>query len=276
MKIMNQKKIFFITLFFLTSTLACVVPGIQGAATPAPVVEAAQLSTMVAQTVSTALAQTAQAHLSDTPAPTPTATTLSGSLLAIQDDGSTFFVDQRAGYEVTIPFGWLAVRVKEQEYQDSFSRPVSANEYIQASLLSIQYHDPDKFRLDVFDVRETHIQKQFVTNLTFAWNEQDPISLDTDEELQARAAQARETLPGLEILSTSISATTNAIPFGVIESQVTVQNSLGADMAIFQKQVIFNAKTGSITITLSTVEELKATVFPEVDAMLQTLKRRPE
>ena len=46
-------------------------------------------------------------------------------------------------------------------------------------------------------------------------------------------------------------------------------------LSVFQKQAIFNAKTGTVTITVSTVEGLKETVFPVFDAMLETIKIAP-
>jgi hypothetical protein len=259
--------------FLLTFMLACAVPGLQSGPVPAaPTADSTLLATIVAETVSAAILQTEQAL---TPTPVPTATlpvTVSHSLLVIQQDSSTLYVDQRAGYQITIPFGWLAVRVNEPEYRDSFSLAVAANQYVQASLQSIQGRDPDTFRLFAFDVREDHVQKQFVTNLNFVWDPQSSISLDTDEQLKAGAAQSAQSLPGLEVLSTAISSTSSGIPVGLIESKLPTQNASGADILIFQKQVIFNAKTGLVVITLSTGEGLKDSIFPEVDAMLETIQ----
>jgi hypothetical protein len=236
---------------------------------------------MVAETVSAAIALTEQAFPSVTPTlvleSTPTQTaipeiSLVGSVLAIQDDGSTFFADQRAGYEMTIPAGWLAVRVNEQEYLDAFILAETANEHIQKSLASIKNQDPNKFRLFSVDVREGHVQNEIVTNINIFWEEQVAISLDTDTELKASAAQAVEAVPGLEILSTKISSTTNAVPYGLIESKLPARNSSGVDVLLFQKQFLFNAKTGTMIITLSTVDGLKDMIFPEFDAMLETIR----
>lgn len=282
---MNKKQIFFITLIFLTTILACAVPGLPTASAPASTADTGLLVTMVAETVSAALAQTEQARPTLTPTLAPTSTLtqtrnpevgLAGSTLTIQEDSSTLFVDQRAGYEIAIPIGWLSVRVNEQEYLDAFTLPAVANEHIQKSLLSIENRDPNKFRLFSFDVREEHVQNEFVTNINFIWDEQGAISLDTDEELKASAAQSVKALPGLEILSTKISVTANAVPFGLIESKFAAKNSSGVEIVVFQKQVIFNAKTGTMVITLSTVEGLKDTIFPEFDAMLETIKLSAE
>ena len=286
---MNKQKIFFISLFFLTSMLACVVPGLQTASAPAlaPTADTVLLATMVAETVSAAIVLTEQvpplgepaSTLAPTSLPisTPTQTLIpeigpAGSELTIQADGSTLFVDGRAEYEITIPLGWLAVRLNEQEYLDAFVLEEATNEYVQKSLVSIRNLDPNQFRLFAFDVREDHVQNKFVTNLNFIWDEQGSISLETDEDIKESAAQSVAAVPGLEVLSTKISSTTNAVPFGLIESKLAAKNSSGEDIVMFQRQFIFNAKTGSVVITLSTVENLKDTIFPEFDAMLETIK----
>jgi len=272
---MPRKQILLIALSLLISMLACAAPAAQTVSAPPPTVDAGQLATMVAETVSAALAQTEQAGPTSTPTPEPTSTLppgAIGSLLAIEQDSSTLFTDQRAGYEAAIPFGWLAVRVNGPEYLDSFSLAAAANEHIQDSLLAVQNEDPDNFRLFVFDVREAHVKNEFVTNMNFVWDEAGSISFDTDEDLKASAARSVEALPGLEILSTKISATANSLAYGLIESKFTWKNPSGEDMVVFQNQALFNASTGAMVITVSTVEELKDMVFPEFDSMLESIK----
>ena len=162
---MNKNRTFFISLIFLVTITACVLPGLSSTPpTPifAPTVDTGLIETRVAGTVSAAIAQTEQAQPTATatfpatppPTPTPASTETptpqanpSQSTLTQQADGSTLFADERAGYEITIPAEWLAVRVDGQEYQDAFSLEEAANANIQQSLLSIQDEDPNIFRL---------------------------------------------------------------------------------------------------------------------------------
>ena len=283
---MNRRRIFFFMLTFLGAMAACVIPGLPSASTPAPApfVKPGRLETMVAKTVSAAITQTEKARPTlrptSTPTPTISATTTSsapqtipsGSTLTVQTDGSTVFADDRAGFEITIPAGWLAVRVKEQEYLDAFSLAEAADEQVQKTLLSIQNQNPDKFRLFSFDVQKKHIQKEFVSNFNFVWDSQGSIDLDNDKELKTGEAQLMKAQPALEILTTKISSNKNTVPLGLIESKFTAKNSSGTNIVISQKQVIFNAKTGTIVLTLSTLEDLKDTIFPEFDKMTETIK----
>lgn len=60
---MNNERIFFIALILSAVIIACVVPGlpIASAPAPAPIIDTGQVETMVAETVSAAIAQTEQA-----------------------------------------------------------------------------------------------------------------------------------------------------------------------------------------------------------------------
>ncbi len=279
---MNNKRTFFIALTFFAAIVACVVPGLPPASAPtlAPTADTSGiLSTMVAETVSAAIALTEQAFPTPTPVPaststsTPTITPIpeivpSGSTLTVQEDDSILFVDERAGYEITAPVSWLAVRINQQEYWDALTLAPD----IQKSLLSIQNNDPNTFRLFVIDTREGHVQDEFFTTTNFIWNEQGAVLPENDDGLKAIAAQLAETMPGLEITSTKFTTTSNGVLVGIIESKSIMNNSSYSDIVVFQKQAIFNARTGTMTVTVSAVVGFKDEVSSTFDAMLETIK----
>lgn len=102
---MNNGRTFFIALTVFAAIVACAVPGLQPASVPIPAPTADTsiiLSTMVAETVSAAIALTEQAFPKPTIVPTSILTpapeiVLPGSTLTMQEDGSTLFVDEFAG-----------------------------------------------------------------------------------------------------------------------------------------------------------------------------------
>jgi hypothetical protein len=288
---MNNKRTFFIALMFLATITACVVPGLPTATPPvfAPTVDTGSIETMVAGTVSAAITQTAQAQptatptsadtatVSPTPVPTETPTpqvSPSQSMLVSQEDGSLLFVDERAGYEIKLPIGWLAVRVNEQEYLNAFSLEDYADENIQQTLLSVQEEDPNTFRLLVIDTTGGHIQNDFVTDARFVLDETKTISLSSDADLQAIAQEipASATAFRFEVTSVNIITPASGIPFGVIEAKSSFENTAGADVTIYQKQVFFNLKSGTQSIIFTTVTDLKETTLPAFDTMLETVK----
>ena len=287
---MNTKRIFFIAMIFL-ATIACVVPGLPTASAPvfAPTVDTGPIETMVAGTVSAAITQTALAQptstptstatatatatATSTPAPTETPTPQAQSTLTKQADGSILFADARAGYQIKLPAGWLAVRVNEQEYLDAFSLEEAANTNIQQSLLSIQTEDPNTFRLLAIDTKAAHIQNDFVTDMRFVLDEKKAISLSSDADLKAFAdkVSASATVFRFEVTSVKIVTTASGTKLGVIEAKSSFENAAGANVAIYQKQVFFNTKSGTQSIIFTTVTDLKQTTLPAFDTMLETI-----
>ncbi len=283
MKNTNQS-IFWAASLMLLTVLACVIPGQAGAPTLAPTVDTSGiLSTMVAETVSAAIVLTEQAfptptlvpESTSTPTPTipPTAEIApAGSTLTVQEDGSTLFVDERAGYEVTVPAGWLAVRIDQQEYRDALT--VAPD--IQRALAAIQNNDPNVFRLYALDTQDGHVIDGFFTNMEFIWDEQGAVLLNNEDGLKARAEQLTEAAPGLEVLSTKFITTSNNLLVGLMELKTTAKNASDADIVILQRQAVFNSRIGTVSIRLSTVEGLKETAFPIFDALLETIKVSPQ
>ena len=287
---MNTKRIFFIAMIFL-ATIACVVPGLPTASAPvfAPTVDTGPIETMVAGTVSAAITQTelaqptstptstatatATATATSTPAPTETPTPQAQSTLTKQADGSILFADARAGYQIKLPAGWLAVRVNEQEYLDAFSLEEAANTNIQQSLLSIQTEDPNVFRLLAIDTKAAHIQNDFVTDMRFVLDEKKTISLSSDADLKAIADKvpASAAVFRFEVTSVKIVTTASGTKLGVIEAKSSFENAAGANVAIYQKQVFFNTKSGTQSIIFTTVTDLKQTTLPAFDTMLETI-----
>jgi hypothetical protein len=278
---------------------------------PAPTVDTESLDAMVAGTVSAVIAQTAQAQptatftivaaatSTSTPTAEPTSTisvsteqptstasvptftptqsptldaSTPGSTLTVQVDASTVFADERAGYQITAPAAWLIVRVNGQEYLDAKELGIATDASIQQSLLGIQNENPNILRLFAIDAQDGHIRNGFVTNMKFVWDEKNSIRLENDQELKASADQLAKSTPGLDVLSTKLLSTANKTSIGLIESKSTARNSSGVYVVVFQKQAIFNTAKGKMTVTLSTVEDLKGALFPVFDAMLETIK----
>ncbi|MBI5822747.1 MAG: hypothetical protein HZB18_01875 [Chloroflexi bacterium] len=277
---MNTRRALLAAMILLTAILACAVPGLPAASQPTPTVDT-RLDTMVAETVSAALAQTQQAiptptipptaTLEPTITPTPEADT-SGSSLTEMENGSTLFSDFNAGYEVNVPAGWLAVRINQQEYLDAWLLAEFSNPAMQRSLSSIENLNPNELRLYAVDLQADHARTGFITNINFIWYEQDDMSLDDDTDLLAVSAALPNALPGLELLTTELTATANGLPIGVNTSKTPVTTLDNVSIVIFQKQVFIKARAGTLTITLSTTEELKDTILPAFDAMIESIK----
>jgi len=286
---MKTQRALIAALALLTTILACVVPGLP-ASQPAPAASPlgtadTRLEIMVAETVSAALEQTQQAVPTFTLEPTSTSTPRptitpsptpdvddSGSSIDRFEDNTSKFTDSRAGYEITLLKGWLPVRINEQEYLDAWLLPELSDPAMQRSLGSIGSQSPDELRLFVIDIQEGHTEIDFVTNINLYWDQKNEMSLDNDEDLKAEAAALSKALPGLEVLTSELSVTTSEVPIGIIISKTPVTTLDGVAVELSQKQVFIKTNVGILIITLSTTEELKQTVLPQFDSMIETFK----
>ena len=286
---MKTQRALIAALSLLTTILACVVPGLP-ASQPAPVASPlgtadTRLEIMVAETVSAALAQTQQAVPTLTPVPVSTSTLRptvtpsptpdvddSGSSIDRFEDNTSKFADSRAGYEITLLEGWLPIRINQQEYLDAWLLPELSDPAMQRSLSSIGSQNPDELRLFVLDIQEGHTEIDFVTNINLYWDQKNEMSLDNDEDLKTEAAALSKALPGLEVLTSELSITTSGLPIGVITSKAPVTTLDGVAVELSQKQVFVKTNVGILIITLSTTEELKQTVLPQFDTMIETFK----
>ena len=269
---MDIRRAFFIAIL-LPILLACAVPGFSTPA-PKPTTDN-RLQVMVEETVAAALTQTAQAvpptltpTFTPEPAATPTALPPVGSSLTKQADGSTLFMDERAGYKITIPEGWLAVRVKEQEFVEALTFTETADPLVQGALSSVENEDPGVLRLFAVDVQEDTVQGEPVTTIKFIWDEKQNIAFSSDKDLQALADELPKTVDGLEVTSVDIVITPAKMQFGVIESETTLSDGV----MLIQKRVFFKAKNGTMSIVLTTGENSKEDVIPAFDAIMDTAK----
>lgn len=276
---MNTKRTLFIALISFLTILACAIPGQQQAASlPAPTVDSAKLETMVADTVSIAQTQTQQAMpvmplSTSTPEPTNTPTESAsdiGSTLETSE-GGTHFVDTRAGYSISIPAGWLAVRPSQQEYYDAWSLAETSDPRIQKSLLSVQNLDPNQYRLFALDTLDGQLVNDVVANILFFWDENTAISFDTDEALQKFADDLPNNNPGLEVTSVSLVIITNGTTLGVIESNTKTKTTTGQDVTLYQKQVLFPTAKGTQLIALTADSTMKDITLAAFDAALETI-----
>jgi hypothetical protein len=249
-----------------------------------------QIPTININTLQVSIAQTAQAAVSMTsaavnntpliPPPTdllitPTATLIpptrisppeEGTFLAKQENGTTQFFDQSAGYNLVIPAGWAAIRVKGPEYSEVFASAATKSAEFQAAIKNTQSQNGDVFRLFAFNMKDVITSNQFFTNMNFVWDIQDNGSLD--ETVKKIESQYPKIFPGMKIVNIGVITTAKGIPYGLIESTTTIKNDSGQGVTIYQKQAVFNLHNGKLYINLSVPAELKDPAIQDFDLVL--------
>lgn len=278
----KQTILFTLSLFLF----ACIFP--MEATQPAvlhPTTDANSLSIVIAQTGQAANAQTQAAITpTNTIPPTelvisPTATLIpptfalpeQGTYLSKQENGSTQFFDQTAGYDLVIPSGWIAVRVKGPEYTEALTlaASASASAEFQTALKNTQGQNADVFRLFAFNLKESSTASPFIMNMNFVWEQQDTNTLE--EAMKKIESQYPKIFPGIQIINLGIYPTTKNIPGGLIESVWITKNASGQEISIYQKQAIFKLRTGTLAITLSVATQLRETTTQIFDLVISSL-----
>ena len=268
------------SLLILLTMLACAVPGLSfpGAA---PAGDPGSFSTIVAGTAAVLASQTAAAAPASTPtqaptpAPQPTNTaaevvSTEGTSLRKQADGSYLFSDYMGGYRLAVAFGWLAVRVNEQETMNAWALPEASNPNVQRFLTQVQASDPKLFRLFGLDVLPEHLQRSFATNFNVLLDRNNTDSLEgLVDDLKKEMPR---TLLSARILSARVDQTSSQIPVGIIETTSDLQGTSGESISLYQKQVIFRVRGGALAIAFSTTTDLKDLLVPVFDQMIDRIE----
>jgi hypothetical protein len=104
--------------------------------------------------------------------------------------------------------------------------------------------------------------------MRFVLNEQKNMDLSSDADLRTIAQEISTSADAFRFEVTSVSG----MQFGVIEAESSFTNPAGTEVPIYQKQVFFNAESGTQSIIFTTVTDLKQTTLPAFDTMIQTIR----
>ena len=257
---------------------ACGFPGLSPAPLP-PTAGADDLATIIAATAAAAATGTQAAlpptpteTLTPTPTPFPTSTPTPAfssqgtALLAGAADGAVRFVDQSAGYELSIPAGWLLVRVGEPEYVRAWALPEAADPKIQNFLRQVQKSDPAAFRLFGVDILPGRSQGGFVSNFNVFWDRSS--SAPIADILETLEAVLPETSLDASVLTADLEFTSASVPIGIVETTSKKILPGGWPVHVYQKQVIYQLPAGALTIVLSTTDEMKDHYLPGFNVMV--------
>ncbi|MBN1454161.1 MAG: hypothetical protein JW963_24300 [Anaerolineales bacterium] len=275
------------SLLYLTSSitlllaLACVtapaVPTQQSVSTTDP----NAFSTMVAQAAGNLMTQTAEvASLLPSPVPTeslatetpiPTATetpvtSISGTSLLQLEDGSTQFIDNVAGVRLTIPPGWVTVRLNEPEYLQVWSLTVE-DPVLQHGLEGIQNLDPAMFRLHAFNTKPDYVYagKGSQINVVFTRDDVRTLEQVAEEEKQPQA------FTDYALISAEFQVRPDSLELFIIEEQWRGTSSPSEPVMIYYKGVLFKVPSGTVAVELFVPLDIKHEVVPVFDQMVEQL-----
>jgi len=257
-------------------SLACAIPGSQPAVAVPPT--SLPLDVIIANTASAAQTQTQQANpveqapatelATATVAPVSTPTpkvSLNGTSLIIREDQSTVFIDHKAGIELSIPSGWLAVRINEPEYYAAFtSNAVMANSAIMDRLTEIQGLDPNIFRYEAIDIRDGHSSDGNLNIINSVFQEG---ALRSLEEIEKVEKDSFPPFDNAKLIGTNYSQTTNGLRILIIEKS---WDGLG-EITIYHRGIFFSLPSGVFVIDSYIDISMKDTILPEIEQVINSV-----
>ena len=221
----------------------------------------------------TALAATALSFGTATFTPAPTETALPtpkisvyGTSLILNEDQSATFIDHKAKIQLTIPAGWLPVRVNEDEFYKAFSLDVVLqNPAIADRLTETQSANLDFHRLDAIDIRDGHIPNGIITVIDVTFQEGDTRSLE--KWYKAESTQ-KKPFSGYRFITARYPYMDDGTQVLLIEEKWDAEKKKGT---VYYRGVFFSLPTGTLMLDFYTDFDLKDTVLPDFEQVLNSL-----
>lgn len=241
--------------------------------TPAPIVNPPAVETSLASTARALAQQTEKANphtatpsptATETPTPTPQVS-VNGTMLKMNDDGSALFTDYKAGIQLTIPAGWLPLRVSEEEYYQAFTSDAAAsNTAIGERLTQIQDANLDNFRLDAIDIREGHTVNGVLSDIDVYFY---PGDLRNLEQLAEAEGKKKSAFKNYLFLNRGYPKLADGRRVLIIDRTWTQDQT----KKIFQRSVYFSLPTGVLVLNLYSNKDFKDTVLPDFEQVVNSV-----
>ena len=234
-----------------------------------PIVPTTDLKKYETSVVST---KQAVAQLTELAAPTLISTTstpqvsqITKTSLVSLDDQSTLFIDQKADVQLTIPPGWLAVRPNEDEYYKAFALDkVLSSPAINDRLTKLASANTDYFRLDAIDIRPDHIVDGIISVISVNFQPDDFRSL---EEWAKSESTKKSPFKEYGFISSAIQKTADGTHILVVQERWKGS----ANGTLYHREIFFSLASGTLMIDLQTNRNLKDTMLPEFEQVINSL-----
>jgi hypothetical protein len=222
------------------------------------------------------LANTATAQ-SALPAYTPTPPPPAGGTENVQQpDGTTQYSDYDAGFELTLPAGWIGVRPGAQEFNDVLSSEGAKNEALKTRMtLDKDGYEPVKDRYYIYATKPDKAKNDLFAYGKLAWDASDSKVIDQNAlgEL-VRSLEMSQTMPGLRVVSSNVVTNGNGVPVIVIGANWTATGADGVMTPLYINVLMFKPTDNSTArLVVTSPKEARDVISPDIDAMVQSIKR---
>jgi hypothetical protein len=213
-------------------------------------------------------AATATQPPTETPTPSPL-----GTALERLPDGTSKFTDFDAGFEMTIPAGWLAVRPDNTE-------DVNAALAIKNTMLRDQVdsdmaaYETKKDRLFIYPLRPD-IQKDVIFGFSkLTWSDSDTQAIDNAVMGRlVRELESSGAIPGFRATTSQIFKNDNGVSVMVIKGRFSMSDGQGGSIPFVATLLFFKPTPTSLNrITFTFVQDYDAQISPDVNFMMESIR----
>jgi hypothetical protein len=267
---MKKKIVMLIMLGCLAASIAACSPG-----NADPAAQYYPTYTAIAQglidLVNTATAKAALPAETPTP-PLP----VGGTENVKQPDGTTKYSDYDASFEMSLPAGWIGVRPGNQEFNDVLDNEGANNQALKDQMTHDQQgYEPVKDRYYLYATKPDVVENDLLSFAKLAWSPSDPQQVDQNAlgEL-VRGLEMTPALPGLRVVSSNIVTNGNNVPVIVIGANWTYDDGNGNLIPLYLNVFFFKpTENGTVRIVMSTDKEQRGVIEPDVEKMVQSIKK---
>lgn len=235
---------------------------------PVPTVDTRARETSLAGTAVVAFG-TATPTSSPTETPVPTAAFSSyGTSVTRQQDGSTLFVDRRAGIQIVFPANWLSMRVGEPEYYQAWEGEGSRNPELLDAITSIQNLDLNRFRITAFEMTPENTRYGNIPKINVVFVQDDDRTL---KRIEYDERTARSVLKDYKFLPSTFQTTASGLEFLMIHYQWQATSADHQSYTGYYKGFLFKVPTGMVAIDLFIPMEIKEPMEQELGKIFESV-----
>ncbi|CAG0996446.1 hypothetical protein ANAEL_02623 [Anaerolineales bacterium] len=218
-----------------------------------------------------------------TPSPTATATStptqaftptiVPDMSLETQVDGSSLFIDNKAGFSVLIPSTWVAIPANVDDFTPYVKGISENNPQLEKAFSMLQKVDPNILKIMAMDTNMEHYVGSFIPNMTVA-TMKDPIGskLPLKNVVQIMGDTIKSQFPGAKLLDSGIEQVNSDFSYGYNEWNTSINTQDDTAVKIFQKQVFFPIQDYFVIMTLSAPASKYDDVLAEFETIMETIQ----
>ena len=255
-------------IILLLAGVACVLPG--QATQPTSAISPNTIETAVAGTLQAGATQTAIAQILVVETPPGS----KGTVIEQVQDGTTKYTDHDAGFEITFPAGWLAVRPNSDEFNAALANEGASNSMLHDQMTSdMAGYEADYDRLYSYIVRPD-IEKNVIFGFSkLAWNPKDATPIDNDA--MGRLVRDLETsgaIPGFRANVVQLREDLN-VKMVEIGGNWMMRDGQGGSIPFYSTIIFFKPSSDSTArITFTYLQDYKTQISTDVHAVMGSIR----